>query len=68
MKAILRKGICCIVILTIIGAFFSGLYAGFILGKESVCGDIAFYYNNDLPVKSCVEKGNKHDNTSKKSN
>jgi len=55
MKRILNKCILSFLLLIIGATFLSGIYAGFQLGKESVCGDIAFYYNNDLPVKACIE-------------
>lgn len=56
MKRILNKCILSFFLVIIGSAFLGGIYAGFEIGKESVCGDIAFYYNNDLPVKACMRK------------
>ena len=43
-------------VLAIIVTALGGMVIGFKMGKDSICGDIAFYYHNDLPVKGCVEK------------
>jgi len=54
MNKIFRQCIFCIIITTITATFFLGLYLGFQVGKGAVCGDVAFYYSNDLPIKDCV--------------
>ncbi len=58
MKRIFNKCVCGLIIVSFISTFLIGLYSGFSMGKDSVCGDIAFYYNNDLPVKACVATNN----------
>ena len=57
MKHIINKCLLSLALSSLVITFLAGLYFGFLVGKESVCGDIAFYYHNDLPVKDCVQKG-----------
>lgn len=59
MRRFLNRCFCSFLMLLVIAAFLGGLYAGFHLGKESVCGDVAFYYHNDLPIKACVATNTK---------
>lgn len=37
-----------------------GAYGGFVLGKKAICDDVAFYYNNDLPIKDCSATSKKY--------
>ena len=46
-----------IAFLCLLASGMAGIYHGYKLGIDAVCEDVAFYYNNDLPLKACVTKG-----------
>ena len=51
---IINKCIYCALIVMITISLFGGIYIGYKSGVQAVCGDVAFYYNNDLQIKACI--------------
>ncbi len=55
------KCLLCFAITASVVSFLGGMVIGAKFEKETICGDIMFYYHGDLPVKDCVNKVYKAD-------
>ncbi len=54
----LNKCIFCAAMLATIFAYIGGVVMGMKTENDKICGDVAFYYHNDLPIRECIKNEN----------